>query len=70
MAFLSGRPVKSIRESTKASAEDYVLVQPSDYYRRTNWDLIGWVQGNTTLMAQHGKYELRRVREGTQGPTR
>ena len=70
MAFLSGRPVKSIRKSTEASAEDYVLVQPSDYYRRTNWDLIGWVQGNTTLMAQHGKYELRRVREGTQGPAR
>jgi len=70
MAFLSGRPVKSIRQSTKTSAEDYLLVQPSDYYRRTNWDLIGWVQANTTLMAQHGKYELRRVREGTQAPTR
>jgi len=68
MTYLSGRTVKSIRELINASADDYLLVQPSDYFRHTDWALISWVQDNTTLTAQSGRYELHRVRAGSQGP--
>jgi hypothetical protein len=67
MTFLSGRTVKSFPQPTKATAMDYLLVQPSDYsLYRTKWDLIGWMQDNTTLVEQRGDYALYRLREGAQ----
>ena len=41
ITYLSGRTVKSFAQPVKASAEDYLLVQPSDYsIWPASWDSI------------------------------
>lgn len=71
ITYLSGRTVKSFAQPIKASAEDYLLVQPSDYsIWPASWDSISWLHDNTTLVARHGEYALYRVREGAQRPAR
>jgi len=65
MTYLSGRTVKSLPRPFKASAEDYLLVVPSDSsIWLPEWDLIAWIQTNTTLVEHRGEYKLYRVREG------
>jgi len=71
MTFLSGRTVKSFPQPNEATAMDFLLVQPSDYsIWRTRWDLIRWMQNNTTLVEQRGDYALYRVHEGAQWSAR
>jgi hypothetical protein len=71
MTYLSGRTVKSFPRPFKASAEDYLLVQPSDNsIWLPEWDLIAWIQTNTTLVEHRGEYKLYRVREGALLPDR
>lgn len=71
MTYLSRRTVKSLPRPFKASAEDYLLVLPSDSsIWLPEWDLIAWIQTNTTLVERRGKYKLYRVREGALLPDR
>ena len=71
ITYLSGRTGKSFAQPVKASAEDYLLVQPSDYsIWPASWDSISWLHDNTTLVERHGEYALYRMREGAQRPAR
>lgn len=65
MTYLSVRRVKAFTRPFRASAEDYLLVQPSDrFIWLPKWDLIGWLQDNTTLVEHRGGYDVYRVHEG------
>lgn len=65
MTYISGRTVKSLRHAFKESTEDYLLVLPSDNsIWLPKWDLIGWIQNNTTLAERRGEYKLYKIREG------
>ena len=67
MTYLSSRTIKPLQQTYKASAEDYLLVQPSDRsIWSPEWHLISWQQGNTTLVERRGRYELYRMREGAE----
>ena len=69
MTYLSGRTVKSFKPQLKESGEHYLLVQPSDHsIWLPPWNLISWLQGNTTLVERRGEYALYRVHEGAQPP--
>ena len=69
MTYLSNRTIKSLRQATKASDLDYLLVQPYDRsIWLPRWNLIGWLQSNTTLKGRRGEYELYQVREGVSLP--
>ena len=62
MTYLSGRTVKALLEPVNASVGDYLLVQPSDHLIwRPRWELLSWLQNNTTLVERQGDYSLYRV---------
>ncbi|MBK1656438.1 glycosyltransferase family 39 protein [Allochromatium vinosum] len=65
MTYLSARAVKALARPFIASAEDYLLVQPCDRsFWLPKWDLISWLQDNTTLVERRGSYDLYKVHEG------
>jgi len=69
ITYLTGRTVKYFKAPISASDENYLLVLPSDRsVWLPDWDLIGWLWGNATLVERRGQYALYRVCKGCQPP--
>lgn len=70
ITYLSSRTVRSFRQPMQTAGENYLLVLPTDYsVWLPNWDVIGWLQVNTTLVERRGKYALYRVHGSSQPPS-
>lgn len=67
LTYMSQRKIQKFRPPFKASAEDYLLIQPWDRsIWLPGWSFISWIKENASLVDRNGQYELYRVREGAQ----
>lgn len=69
VAYLSGRPVKSLLREYDKSDQNYLLIMPSDgAIWRPKWLLIDWIQHDTKLLQSHGNYSLHKINADASPP--
>ena len=65
LTYVSGRPIKILREADTFAGKDFLILLPAN---RNIWipssELTVWIQQNTQLLERHGEYSLHAIRSG------